>query len=139
MCTIEIAVVFSIGCNDSRYIRSEHSDQSEVDEYETNIAEIIATAQKYTNKILIVGLHTLHPDHKEVSVKDFVYRSSRIHEYNEVLKKLADTHDIPFVETRYILKNHPEMFHTDNLHLSDEGHSQIAKAVLPELEKLLAS
>jgi lysophospholipase L1-like esterase len=94
--------------------------------------------KKYSDKILVIGLTTVHPDTDEVYVKDFVYKRDRITEYDQILHKVAAEHSLAVVDVVSSLKGKPDMFFRDNIHLSDKGHETIVGLVLPELNKLLS-
>ena len=134
----EVAIVFSVGVNDSRHIVAGNVEQETIERYKQNIDSAINIFKKYTDRILIVGLTTTHPEHDDVHAKDFVYNRDRIAKYNSVLKDAAEKVDVAFVPVAHVLAGNAELFYTDNLHLSDSGHAALAANMKLEIKKLLS-
>ena len=128
--------IFSYGTNDERTLDGEI--QTSVQQFIENTNNIIATAQKYSDKILFVGLPPLPS--AEIAFKRHVYSDERLKEYDRILQATVESAGVTFVPIRQVFLGvgMEELFGIhDDPHPNDKGHQLIYETVRPALDKLL--
>ena len=136
-----LAFIFSTGVNDS-YREGRDKYKSTSEEYAKNLEELVATAKRYSDKILFVGL--VAGDEAQTAPvfwRDIYYLNDRIKLFEDAMKKVANENSISFKSVFEEFKEHldsGENLLADGLHPNNEGHELIFELVRPELDKLLA-
>lgn len=126
----KLLIVISTGANDSRAKRTPDNYEGDVETYRKNLERIIKISQKYTSKIVCVGLHAVN---EKLSFKDFYYNNKRFVIFDDTGKKLCESMKIDWVEIHNEMracKNSEELFY-DMIHPNDKGHQWIFEKVLP--------
>ena len=136
----EYAFIFQTGSNDAVYRGTEH--ESEPDMYARQLADIVATARKFSSKILFVGLtpavdELVQPVRWSTSGK--CYSTERQALFDKALKDFCAKNNLPVTDmfTSFSKASDLKELLPDGLHPNDEGHKLMAGLILPELEKLL--
>jgi lysophospholipase L1-like esterase len=131
----DFAFVFAIGVNDS-LITDDGDFFSTPAQYAQDLQELYDTAKLFSNRMLFVGLTPVEDDNP----RNQYYTSSRIWEFEEVLREFVRGHSIPFVKLYEKFQEcmKEEFLFSNGLHPNDEGHRIIYDRVAPELKKLLA-
>lgn len=135
--TKEISIILLIGINDSQFIKSETCIRTSPEKFQSNILSLIKIAQKYTKKILIIGL-TPVDETKTNPIPwspDKFYNNERIRQYNKILKDICGEKKIPFVDILEKFKGKEKKLLFDGLHPNSKGHELIFRIVKSELEK----
>jgi acyl-CoA thioesterase I len=128
-------ICIGIGKNDSR-LRKDGSIEVPIEEYEQNLRDIIAIAQMFSTKILLIGIGPCAED--VIDFKDLTYTRKNLHAYNTVMKKVANELSIGIVDIYDLLvQNEDKAFYRDKLHPSTYGYGLIYAAAKPELLRLL--
>jgi lysophospholipase L1-like esterase len=128
----ENIVIFAIGINDSQFVHSEGKHGVSIDKFKDNIQKLISLAQKFSSKIIFVGL-TPVDETKTTPIPwnaDKSYKNGYIKKYNEVIKKVCEENKIYFIEIFEKLKelNYQELLE-DGLHPNSSGHQKIFEIV----------
>jgi lysophospholipase L1-like esterase len=125
-------IVFSIGNNDSFFEKSKNENQIRIEKFAENLEKLFLKAQKYTDKIVFVGLSGVD-ETKTTPVywnKDAYYTNADINRYDSEIEKFCGENNLPYISLKNIL--HPGDWE-DGLHPNAEGHEKIYKKVQPEI------
>ncbi len=127
--------IFSFGTNDERI--SDDKPETSIEQFETNVRDIIREARTHTDKILFVGTPPI--GQPLVVFKGAEYSDERVKTYEERLRTILESEDIQFVPIRPAFEQagSDSLYSYDHLHPGNEGHKLIAATVLPELYNLL--
>ena len=121
-------IIFAIGINDSLVGFGKNSVPREI--FQKNIESLIEKAQKYTNKVIFVGLtrvdEDIIPQNLESSVYTESFINTEINEYDHILKITCDKHKIKYIDVQDILKT-DEL--SDGLHPNEIGHQKLADKI----------
>jgi lysophospholipase L1-like esterase len=128
----ETIIIFAIGINDSQFVYSENKHRVPVDKFKENIQKLIQLAQKYSSKIIFVGL-TPVDETKTTPIPwntDISYKNKYIQKYNETIKTICRKNKTYFIEIFEKLKelNYQELL-DDGLHLNSSGHKKIFEII----------
>lgn len=121
-------IVFAIGINDSRYINTSDNPQTSVEEFQSNLVELINQAKEFSKKIIFVGLTKVDEVKTMPSPwsQEKFHSNSNVVKYNSIIKKISEEHNLPFIDLLDLLEiNHLE----DGLHPNSSGHKKIFLAV----------
>jgi lysophospholipase L1-like esterase len=129
-------IVFAIGINDSRYIRTEDNPQVSLRQYETNLGELIKQAREFTNAIAFIGITMV--DERKCKPRsrkpDNYYDNKRIVSYNAALKSFCINNKLLYLDMFNVVKENDL---PDGLHPDAKGHrkmfEQIKIFILPLL------
>ena len=128
--------IFAFGTNDAR--TTNDVVETELDTFCDNTKEIIQIAQKYSERIMFVGLPPLQ--NAVLDFKTHTYDDEQIRVYEAALREVVVAAGLPLVELRAAFEpRRQELFSVDGLHPNDAGHELIASLVYPELDRLLQS
>jgi lysophospholipase L1-like esterase len=137
------AVVIQIGVNDSSTDNQpiDESVRVSIQDYESNLREIIKKVQPISSKIIFVGLSACDESRTTpVSWGDYHYTNEAIKRYESVMESISSEHNLPFIPLFDEFKkavDEGKDFLPDGLHPNNEGHQFIADTVRPKLEELL--
>ena len=138
---MDIIVIFAIGENDAQFIHSQESLRTASDIFKKNIQKLAQLAQKYTSKIIFVGLlpvveskTTPFPWNRDKS-----YKNQNIALHNAALKSFCKEKKLDFVDLfdTWYAKKIEGFLDADGLHPNDEGHKRIFEKVKECLKKYL--
>jgi lysophospholipase L1-like esterase len=128
-------IIIGTGENDTRYAENGEPFVS-IEEYRSNLEALIAIAEEYTDKIILVGL-TL-TEQPEQPFKTSFFSHELLRKYDAVMVEIASKHNIAKTDTITALEAAVEpVYYKDGVHLNDKGHETVAGLVWDELEKLL--
>ncbi len=124
----EIIIIFSIGANDSMYVKSKDSPQVNLEKFENNLKELIKQAKRFTKKVIFSG--GLRVDESKTAPvpwgNSLYYTNKNIRNYNQVIKSVCKEHKLLFVDMFDLLdKKDLE----DGLHPNSQGHQKIFEKV----------
>jgi lysophospholipase L1-like esterase len=128
----ENIVFFAIGINDSQFVYSKDKHRVSIDKFKDNIQKLISLAQKFSSKIIFVGL-TPVDETKTTPIPwnaDVSYKNEYIQKYNETIKTICGKNKIYFIEIFEKLKelSYQELL-DDGLHPNSSGHQKIFEIV----------
>jgi len=130
-------IVVATGANDTRMVSGGAPAVSSA-EYRQNLESLLSIAKSFTDKILLVGLAPVQ--HALQEFKGTFLSNELLHQYDEIMTEVAESHAVPKVQLLEVLgaANEP-IFSTDGVHPNDAGHALIEQLVSVELEKILAA
>lgn len=135
-----LAFIFSVGINDS-FVRGNGDINITPEQYAENYKKIISIAEQFSSKIMILGLQYCDESKtRPVAWADIHYTNERIKTFDSEAKKLAQEHDIPYIDIFEAFQNRLEAgedIYQDGLHPNNEGHKLIFELVRPALDKML--
>jgi lysophospholipase L1-like esterase len=128
----ETVIIFAVGVNDSQFVHSENKHRVPLNEFKENIQKLIKLAQKYSSKIIFVGLTTVD-ETKTTPIPwdaDKSYQNKFIQKYNQIVKQVCKENKIYFVEIfeEFTNLNHQKLLE-DGLHPNSEGHKKIFEII----------
>jgi len=126
-------IIIAIGINDSRLNKG--IAETEKDEFQNNIRELIEKAKKYTKEIVFIGL-TPVDEEKTLDYEGTTFTNKRIIEYNHIIRDNClkeNIHYINIIET--LLKIDYKELLDDGLHPNDKGYEKIFIIIKDFLEK----
>lgn len=130
-------VLIGVGANDTRFVEGGQPLVS-IDQYRSNLEQILNTAKLYTDKIIFVGVALVE---KEIlQFKSTILSNELLRKYAQVMFEIANTNNIPIVDVNGgLISSVKPIYFRDGVHLNDAGHKIIANLVWSELEKILNS
>ena len=132
-----MVVVIAIGINDSQFDISNNKNCVPITKFKSNLIKILKTAKDNTKHTVLVGLSPvddalLHPMPWKPT---HGYSNSHVEKYNNVIKKIAEEKNIPFIDLyKYFSEKDYKKLLSDGLHPNTEGHKVIYTKVLAELK-----
>ncbi len=129
---VELIFIFEIGINDSQFIHSENAFNISLGELNKNVQELINIAQKFSSKIVFVGLTPV----EEVKVNpipwnlDMSYKNEYIQKYDQIIKQVCEKNNVYFIEIfeDWIKLDYKKLLE-DGLHPNSAGHQKIFETV----------
>lgn len=134
-------VIFAIGENDAQFIHSQKSLRTAPDIFKENIQKLAQLAQKYTSKIVFVGLLPV-VESKTTPIpwnRDKSYTNQNIAQHNGIIKSFCKKKTLPFVDLfdEWHTEKIKKFLDADGLHPNSEGHKIIFEKVRTCLKKYL--
>ncbi len=138
----DVAFIFSVGTNNAAVGAYRTQDfKSNPAQYKNEMTQLILSAKKYSNRILLVGLPSCdEAKTTPVSWADVFYTNERIKIIENLMKEVAIEQSLTFIPIYDEFKNLQDKGEDnlyDGLHPNNVGHEIICNLVKPELEKLL--
>jgi len=132
----EPIIIIGTGKNDVRAHGTPDNYDSTPEKYEQNLRNCIEIAQKYSPKILLIGLGLVD---ESVQFKDLYYENTRLKLFNEVNKKVAHKCKVFRVELQEDMEKVPDLssWFVDGIHPNHEGYLWIYEQIKPAVLKLL--
>lgn len=133
-----LAVVISTGGNNASIYNGQPVSTAE--QFKNEIAQVIDTAKRYTDKIMLVGLPAVDETKTSpVAWVDMHFKNDRMAEFETALGEAAKEKGAQFVPVHALMlsKAGEKLQSGDGLHPNDGGHQLIFELVQPELDKLL--
>lgn len=129
-------ILIAAGINDTRGINGETNIQVPIEDFKTNLNNLIETAKRHTPKVLLVGLTPIRDD--VIQFKEFTYVTTRIQQYDAAITELAAQHAIEKVALfDAMLPWRADIYAPDGLHPNDKGHKLMFDHIQPAVERLL--
>ncbi|MEK7510994.1 MAG: GDSL-type esterase/lipase family protein [Patescibacteria group bacterium] len=129
----KVAILFAIGINDSQYSGAPSNTRVKPDTFISNLESLVSQAKEFTDSIFFIGLNQVE-DEKLTPIpwsnKEINYSSENVHQYDGLIKEVAEKHGVPFLSIWNLLVAADL---EDGLHPNSVGHEKLAEAV----EKLL--
>lgn len=95
----ETILIFAIGINDSQFLRSKQRHRVPIEKFKENIQELINLAQKFSSKIIFIGLTLVDETKTPIPWDtDKFYKNEFIQKYNETIKSICRENNIYFIE-----------------------------------------
>jgi lysophospholipase L1-like esterase len=125
-------IIIQAGQNDSLFIHSKNNLRVSTKDFEDNLQELINIAQKFSSKIVFLGLTPV----EEAKVSpipwnaDKSYKNEYIQEYNQIVKRVCEENKIHFIEVfdDWLKMDYKKLLE-DGLHPNSAGHEKIFKTI----------
>jgi lysophospholipase L1-like esterase len=127
-------VLFAIGINDSRYVKTEDSPNVLPDKFVENLKFLLEISKKYSKKVCFIGL-TKVVESKTMPIPwhpTEYYTNKRIKQYSFLIESLSKKNDIPYLDMFNLIEDNDL---EDGLHPNSSGHEKIFQRVKGFLEK----
>ena len=128
-------IIFAIGINDAQFIHSTNGLRVSLDEFQQNLAKLLALAKKFTNKVVFVGL-TKVDESKTAPIPWNTaksYTNENIERLDNVIKKFCEDTKLKFIPMESIVGNDDLI---DGLHPNTKGHIKIFNQMKSEIESM---
>lgn len=134
----EAIIILAVGLNDIQFIHSQNSLRVSAEVTRENISRLIQAAQKFTSKLLFLGLSPVD-DSKTAPIywnHDVTFKNEYIEERNEVIKSVCKENKVDFIDIleEFLKKDYKKLLE-DGLHPNTEGHKLIFEIVKDYLIK----
>ena len=121
-------IIFSIGANDSSYLKSKNNNYVDLKKFKENLNELYKKSKKFTKEIIFVGLTKI--DEKKLNPipwdNDICYTDKNIAVYNLAIKNFCKENNLPFIEMFDLLDDEDL---DDGLHPNSDGHEKMFNRV----------
>jgi lysophospholipase L1-like esterase len=128
-------ILFSIGTNDSQYIKHTKNPRVSITQFKKKLVRIIKeTRECNIEKVMFIELIPV-VENKVMPIPwspSKFYDNQNIKKYNQIIKEVAEENDVPFCPMFDLLK---EEDLDDGLHPNTQGHKKMFKRIKNFLEK----
>jgi lysophospholipase L1-like esterase len=126
-------VIFAIGAND---IKHQQNESIPFDKFEDNINKLVSQANKFTKKIIILGITPVNEQLTTPRNKPpYNFRENKdVFKCNKILETITIKQKITFIP---IPINFSGKDLCDGLHPNTEGHQKIFEKIKPVIENLI--
>lgn len=131
-------ILIEIGINDSQFVLDENQHCVSPKVYKENLLKLIEKSKQLGADLIFVGLTPI--DDSKVDPTPWTpgrsYRLEFVKQYEEILKEVAESQSIPFIEimSRFLEADFKSLL-VDGLHPNTEGH----QIIFEEVKKYLVS
>lgn len=129
-------IIFGIGTNDSRYIKTKDNPQTSLAQFKNNIEELVQKAKELTNIIVIIGLTNVD-ESKTMPIPwrpDAYYSNENAEIYNNVLQEISKNNRMVFIDVFNLLDFSD---FEDGLHPNSNGHKKMFDKIKEIVEQLI--
>lgn len=129
-------IIFAIGINDAQFIHSTNGLRVSPDEFQQNLAKLLAIAKKFTDKVVFVGLSKVD-ESKTTPIPwntDKSYTNENIERLDNAIKKFCEDNKLKFIPMESVVGNDDLI---DGLHPNTQGHIKIFNQMKSEVESIL--
>jgi len=121
-----INIILAIGINDAKAIQSPDNVNTLKETFLQNIEKLIKIAQKYTKRIIFLGLAPVN-EKLALSASNCYFLNEKIKQYNDVLRDVCLRGKVDFIDMFDTFnKNFDRNFLAeDGIHLNELGHQEI--------------
>lgn len=122
-------IIINIGVNDSLYRKTTDYPETDQNIFRQNMAAIITMARTFTDKVMLVGL--VKGDDKLTmplaqSTTGKIYTKSRVREYDQIIKELAEINKVVFADVNEKLDDSD---FNDGLHPNEKGYAKMYREI----------
>lgn len=127
----QIVIVFAIGINDAKCVGLNKNSVTPLRYFKNNIAFLLDKAERYTKKIIFIGLTPVNEKKTALGVGNIFFFNNKIKEYNEVISKECKKKGVVFLSIfeDWLKINYTELLSDDGLHPNEKGHHKIFLAI----------
>ena len=128
----EIIIILSTGKNDAAFIKSRNSLNISINDFETNIKQLLVIAKKHSVKVVFVG-PALVDESKTIPTKwdsNIEYSNENIEKYNRIIISVCKEKKIYFINIYEEFKKLDyKRLLEDGVHPNSTGHKKIFEIV----------
>lgn len=124
----ETTIIFAIGINDSEFLNDKKEFFVPPEEFRNNLEKLTKTAQKYSSKIVFLGLTPV--DDSKVDpcpwVPERSYKNEFVEKYNQIIKEESLRNKVDFVDLfgKFMERDFKKLL-IDGVHPNAKGHQLI--------------
>ncbi|MCX6740213.1 MAG: GDSL-type esterase/lipase family protein [Candidatus Parcubacteria bacterium] len=132
----ETVIIFLIGTNDSQLFKGKF--RTEPVQFENNLQQLYVLAQKYSQKVIFVGLFPI--DESKTSPvawhKEKFYKIENIKNNNDTIRKFCEKNGLLFIEIfeNFINQDYKSLL-DDGIHPTTLGHEKMFEIIKNDLIK----
>lgn len=123
-------VIFAVGINDSKQ-NIQGENLVPIDEYSSNLDKLICAAKSVCSGVLIIGATSV--EESICNRGEYYFRNSEIEKYNLAALKIAQGHNLRFVDMFSILES---SCLADGLHPNAKGYQRMYERVLETVQNI---
>jgi lysophospholipase L1-like esterase len=130
--------IFSIGVNDSQFLRRENSLRTGPEEFKENLRKLLGMAGEFSSKMIFVGFPPVDDPRVDPIPWDTnkSYSNKSVQQYNGLAQAVCVEKGVPFIDVFSRLNGSDYMNHLyDGLHPTSEGHRMIFEIVRDFLDE----
>ena len=131
--------IFAFGANDAAFVAAENAFRVSIEQFESNLENILKKAQSISRKILVVNILPV-VEVMNNGRNGKTRKNEYMVKYNKVLKELSDKFSTEFVDAYSLFMNagHESLFTLDDgLHPNEKGHELMFNAIRPAIQKMI--
>ncbi len=129
----EIIIIFAIGINDSCFVKSKNIFLNTESNFKKNIQKLIKLSEKYSSKIIFVGLTPVEESKTNPiswSTTGKSYKNKYIENYDNIIKSVCQENNIYFIDMLEEFKKIDyQKLLEDGGHPNSEGHRKMFEIV----------
>ncbi|MBU4480107.1 hypothetical protein KKG48_01520 [Patescibacteria group bacterium] len=121
----DIAMVF-IGANDSQYKTEKENTLVNIEDYKNNLEEILKILNKYTQKIIFIGLPKMNDGITTNWNYKYYFCNENLKKYDDEIKKFCEKNNLKYIHIFDVL-NENDL--SDGAHPNSIGYEKIADKI----------
>ena len=129
----EVIIIFAIGINDSCFVKSKNIFLTTENGFKKNIQKLIKLSEKYSSKIIFVGLTPVEESKTNPiswSTTGKSYKNKYIKRYDSIIKSVCQENNIYFIDMlEEFNKIDYQKLLEDGGHPNSEGHQKMFEIV----------
>lgn len=124
----EVTIIFALGINESQFLNAKKEFFIPQDKFKANIRRLIKKAEKYSSKIIFLGLTPV--DDSKVDPCSWVpersYKNENVKKYNQIIKDECLKNKVDFIEIfeKFNQLDYKKLL-IDGVHPNTKGHELI--------------
>lgn len=124
------SIIFAIGINDAKCIKSKNNPSTNEKDFRKNINFLIKNSKKYTDHIIFLGL-TPVDESKTTPLDIYYFLNDKIKSYEKIISEECRKESIYFINIfeDWIRLNYLELLSEDGIHLNEKGHQKIFEKI----------
>ncbi len=129
-------VIFAVGVNDSRFLKSEDRREVIIEEFKKNLEGLLEKARKFTRDIVFIGLAKVNSKEikKEPWGSEFIFDNENISAYSQEIENFCKGNDLKFISMSDVLDDGDL---GDGLHPNSQGHEKMFEKIKVEVDDFL--
>jgi len=129
-------IIFAIGINDSHYIENKDNNKVSLNAFEKNISKLAEIAQKFTDKIIFIGLTRVDETKMMPTPWDAgsYYDNQSIEKYDAIVKEFCEKNGLNYISMKGVTETADL---EDGLHPNSKGHEKMFRTVLGAVDNFL--
>ena len=127
--------ILHVGGNDAQFIYEEDDVRTSPEKFRENLGTIVKESEKLSDATVLMGMIPAEEDMSPIPDSGGrSFTSKRMKAYHEIVKEVAEKHDVLFLDHFNDFKGNEELYQ-DGLHPNNEGHKMIFDDLKEMLQK----
>lgn len=123
-------IVFAVGINDSKFSKGSDNHNVSLDNYKTNLAQLILSAKQHTGSICLISATKVTEEWR--SARGSRFMNEEIAKFNQVMAVLADDYDLKYIDVFEAVDPATDL--ADGLHPNAQGYEKMFGVIRSNLD-----